>query len=254
MKLAKHLLILMSALLAFSAQAQDENKIQKLFQDAIQAMGGDAFMQVEGIVSEGNYFQFDRDGNSGGLVKYNDFTKLPDKSRFEIGNRKKARDITVFNLQTKEGWILEGQRDTRDATPDEMKDFRDAVKHSFDNIFRFRWKDAANKLFYMGTGDGDEVQFECVKLLDPENDEISIYFDRLSKLPARIQYESIDKNGVRWRHREEYSQWHVIQGINSPLRMDSFRNGKKYSQQFVIKISYNNRLADAFFSKPVPPK
>jgi hypothetical protein len=250
----KPLLILIYASLSLPLQAQDEAKIQKLFQDAIQAMGGDAFLKVEDIASEGNYFQFDRDGNSSGLIKYNDYTKLPDKSRFEIGNRKKARDITVFNLKTKEGWILEGQRDTREATPAEMKDFQNAVKHSLDNILRFRWQDPANKLFYIGTGDGNDVKLECVKLLDPENDEVNIYFDRMSKLPAKIQYESIDNNGIHWRHSEEYSQWHVIQDVKTPLRMDTFRNGKKFTQQFVIKLTYNNRLADEFFSKPVPPK
>ncbi len=254
MRMAKILLLLACALLARSAQSQDEAKIQKLFQEAIQAMGGDAYLKVEDMVSEGNYFQFDRDGNSSGLIKYFDYTKLPDKSRFEIGNNKKARDITVFNLSTKEGWILEGQKDTRQATPEEMKDFRDAVKHSIDNIFRFRYKDPANKLFYMGTGDGDDVKYECVKLLDPENDEVSIYFDRLTKLPAKIQYESVDKNGIHWRNTEEYSQWHVIQGVNTALRLDGYRNGKRNTQQFVLKIAYNNRLADGFFSKPVPPK
>jgi len=250
----RFLLILLSAFLSCPVQAQEEARIQKLFQDAIQAMGGETYLKVEDIVSEGNYFQFDRDGNSSGLIKFNDYTKLPDKSRFEIGNNKKARDVTVFNLKTKEGWVLEGQRDTREATPAEMKDFQTSVKHSLENILRFRWKDPANKLFYIGTGDGNEVQFECVKLLDPENDEVSIYFDRISKLPAKITYESIDNNGIHWRHMEEYSQWHVIQGVKTPLRMDTFRNGKKYTQQFVVKIAYNNRLADEFFSKPVPPK
>jgi hypothetical protein len=36
--------------------------------------------------------------------------------------------------------------------------------------------------------------------------------------------------------------------------MDTFRNAKKFTQQFVIKLTYNNRLADEFFSKPVPPE
>src|SRR5437867_7659698 len=104
--------------------SQDEEKIQKLFGDAIEAMGGETFLKVTDMVSEGNYFQFDRDGNSSGLIKYNDYTKLPDKSRFELGNKKKLRDVTVFNLEKNQGWILEGQKDTRDATAEEMKSFK----------------------------------------------------------------------------------------------------------------------------------
>src|SRR5512144_470922 len=93
-------LVLWFAPLGYS---QDEEKIAQLFNDAIRQMGGDAYLKVTDMVSEGNYFMFDNEGNSSGLIKYNDYTKLPDKSRFELGNRKKERDVTVFNLQKNEG-------------------------------------------------------------------------------------------------------------------------------------------------------
>jgi len=247
---------LAGALLALpvSSVAQDEEKIRKMFTDAVEALGGDAFMGVKDIVSEGSYFFFDRDGASSPLVKYFDWTKLPDKSRNEVGNSKKGRDVTVFNLAKNEGWILEGQKDTRAANPEEMKGFRDAVKHAVDNIFRFRWNDPANRLFYLGAGEGSDFQYEVVRILDPENDEVNVYFDRVGKLPAKIEYRSVDKQGVRYRHVEEYSQWHVIQGVKTPLRIDGFINGRKASQQFVLKIAYNNNLSDDFFVKPIPPK
>jgi hypothetical protein len=235
------------------ARGQDEAKIQKLFQDAIQAMGGDAFLNVTDMVSNGTFYLFDREGNSSDLVKFDDYTKLPDKNRSEAGNRKKERDVTVFNLEKKEGWILEGQKDTRDATPDEMEVFKNEVKHSLDTIFRTRYKDPENKLFYLGPSDAD-VQLEMVRLLDPENDEVTIYFDRLSKLPAKLEYQVVDKRGLHYRETQEFSQWHVIQGVNTPLRIDIARNGHKYIQQFVLKITYNTKLQDSFFSKPVPPK
>jgi hypothetical protein len=235
------------------ARGQDEGKIQKLFQDAIQALGGDTFLKVTDMVSNGTYYGFDRDGNSSGLTKFDDYTKFPDKSRFESGNKRKERDVTVFNLKKKEGWILEGQKDPRVATPDEMEGFKNDVKHSIDNIFRTRYQDPENKLFYLGPSDAD-VQLEMVRLLDPENDEVTIYFDRLSKLPAKIEYQVIDQRGIHYREAQEFSQWHKIQGVNTPLRIDLSRNGHKFIQQFILKITYNNGLQDSFFSKPVPPK
>ncbi len=249
-------MLIVAAALAFvpCGRAQDEEKIRKLFEDAIQAMGGDAFLKVKDMVSEGNYFQFSREGDSTGLIKFNDWTKLPDKDRNEIGNKKKLRDVVVYNLEKNEGWILEGQKPTRDATPEEMKEFRNSVKHNSDNIFRSRWKDPANKLFYMGPGEGADVRTETVKLLDPENDEVQIYFDRATKLPAKVEYKSMDKRGINLKIVDEFSQWHVVDGVKSPLRIDTYRNGFRFSQAFVTKITYNNNLADSFFSKPEPPK
>jgi len=243
-------------LLAFapSLEGQDEEKIKKLFEDAIAAMGGQAYLDVKDMVTDGNYFLFDRDGNSSGLIKYNDWTKLPNKSRNELGNKKKLKDVTVFNLDRNEGWILEGQKETRDATPEEMKSFRNAVKHALDNIMRTRWKDPANKLFYLGPGEGRDLQLDQVQLLDPENDTVTIFFHRIKRLPAKIEYKDVSARGVQVRHVEEYDQWHTIQGIYTPMRIDHFANGRKASQLFVNTITYNTSIPDATFTKPIPPK
>ena len=236
------------------SRGQDEGKIQKLFQDAIQAMGGETYLNVTDMVSEGQAFRFSHEGASSLPVKFADYTRFPDKSRFELGNRKKELDITVFNLGQNEGWILEGQKETREATPEEMDGFKNAMKHSIDMIFRFRYKDPANKLFYMGPGEGKDVTLDIVKLVDQENDDVLIYFDRISKLPAKIEYRDINDKGVRQHHIEEFTQWFMKQGVNTPLRVDGYLNGRRLSQQFLLKITYNNNLQDSFFSKPVPPK
>jgi hypothetical protein len=235
-------------------EAQDEVRIAQLFEDAIQALGGDTYLQVKDAVSEGNYFQFDRQGNNYPLIKFNDFTKLPDKSRYELGNRKKERTVTVFNLERNEGWILEGQKDTVEATPARMKEFKNSVKHSIETIFRYRYRDPANKLFYMGPGEGQEVTLELVKILDPENDEVTVYFDRVTKLPAKVEYVTIDKQGVRLRQVDEFSQWHSVQGVMTPLRVDGYVNKRQSYQSFVTSIRYNTDLSDAVFTKPIPPK
>jgi hypothetical protein len=217
-------------------------------------MGGEAFLGATDMVSEGQVFMFDLQGESSGLIKFIDYTKFPDKSRVEVGNKKRDLDITVYNLSKKEGWILEGQKATREANSDEMKEFKDDVNHSISNILRFRCKDPQNKLFYLGPGEGRDVTLEMVKLIDPENDEVTIYFDRISKLPAKLEFRRINSKGVRQRIVDEFSQWHMIQGVNVPMRIDSYVNGRRASQQFINKVTYNNNLQDSFFSKPIPPK
>jgi len=120
--------------------------------------------------------------------------------------------------------------------------------------FPFRYKDPQNKLFYLGPGEGADVRLEAVKLLDPENDEVTIFFDRASKLPAKIEYRSITSGALVLREVEEYSQWLVTQGVNGPLRIERYQNGFKSSLQYVVKISYNNNLPDSFFGKPETQK
>jgi len=232
------------------AEETPGEKIQALFEEAIAAMGGDAFMGVSDMVSEGQYFAFNNRGESSGLIKFTDYTKLPDKSRFELGNKKNELEITIFDLAKNEGWIIEGAREARDASEDEIKSFWAAANHSIDNVFRFRWKNPENKLFYLGPGDGADVTRDTVRLINPENDEVVIYFDRVSKLPVKIESQRINERGVRVRVTDEYSQWHKIQGVLTPMRIDSYTNGRRSSQQFLLKLTYNNNLRDDFFSKP----
>jgi hypothetical protein len=187
-------------------------------------------------------------------IKFVDYTRLPDKSHHESGNRKSELEITVFNLEKNEGWIYDPAKGTREAKPDEMKEFRNVVKHSMDTIFRYRYKDPENKFFYLGPGEGHDVTLEMVKILDPENDETTVYLDRISKLPAKIEYREVNSRGIRVRIVDEFSQWHMIQGVNTPMRVDSSINGRRGSQTFVLKITYNNGIPDSLFSKPIPPK
>jgi len=244
------ILIFCLMLPAASAQEAAGEKIQALFEDAIAAMGGDAYMGVSDMVSQGQYFAFNNRGESSGLIKFTDYTKLPDKSRFELGNKKNELEITIFDLAKNEGWIIEGAREARNASEDEMKSFWAAANHSIDNIFRFRWKDTENKLFYLGPGEGTDVTRDTVRLINPENDEVVIYFDRVSKLPVKIESQRINERGVRVRVTDEYSQWHKIQGVLTPMRIDSYTNGRRSSQQFLLKLTYNNNLQNDFFSKP----
>jgi hypothetical protein len=255
-KHVRKLLLVFSLIIVFVpfSRGQDEEKTKKLFQDAIQAMGGDTYLNVTDVASEGRTFAFNYEGASSLPVKFADSTKFPDKSRYELGNRKNELEITVFNLGKNEGWIYEPAKGVRDAKPEEMDGFRNTVKHSIDMIFRFRYKDPENRLFYMGAGEGKDVTLEIAKLVDPENDEVLIYFDRISKLPAKIEYRDVNSKGVRQRHVDEFSQWFMKQGVNTPMRVDRYLNGRRLAQHFLLKITYNNNLTDDFFSKPVPPK
>ena len=245
-------LIFCFMLASVHGQETNEEKIQTIFEEAIATLGGDAYMNVRNIVSEGQYFMFNSRGESSGLIKYVDYTKLPDKSHFELGNKKNEMEITIFDLEKNEGWIIEGERDVKEATENDIKSFWAAANHSIENILRFRWKDPQNKLFYLGAGDGTDVTRDVVKLINSENDEVIVYFDRVSKLPVKVESQRVNERGVRVRVTDEYSQWHKIQDVLTPMRIDSYTNNRRSSQQFILKLSYNDNIRDDLFTKPTP--
>jgi hypothetical protein len=254
MKKAAFFFSLILLTIAPMARSQDEEKIQELFQNAIQKMGGDAFLKYADLTTKGQRFYFNDRGENSGMIKFTSYTKFPDKRRYEEGNKKNELDITVFDLSKNVGWIQEGQKPVHEATGAEMKDFRDSMKHRLDGIFRFRYKDPNGSMYYLGPGEGHDVTLEMVKMLDSDNDEVTVYFDRISKFPAKIEYRRLTRKGVRQRVVEEFSQWHEIQGVNTPLRTDTFVNGRPAIQHFVTEAIFNGNLQDSLFTKPVPLK
>ena len=110
-------------------------------------------------------------------------------------------------------------------------------------------------LYYYGpddvTGSGE---LEAVEFLDATNSSVVIFFDLQSHLPTKMETHVTNQAGIRQKKETEFSNWHTIQGIHTPLRTDYFTDGEKSQQVFVEEISYNVAIPPSHFLEPVPKK
>ena len=232
-----------------------QEKARGTIEKSIEAMGGAKFRQVREMQSRGHYYIF-KAGQVVGTSKYTDQTRLPDKSRFQLGEGKN-KDLTVFDLAAGKGWHMEGKKDIKEATPEEMQQFRQAVRHSIDNLLRDRLREPGMSLFYYGREDvsgRDDV--EAVEMIDADNDSVLLYFDLKTHLPTRMEYVEADARGNRRKQATEFYVWHSIAGVMTPFRLDNFVEGQMASQLFLDDIVYNPSpgLSDSLFIKPSPDK
>jgi hypothetical protein len=256
MKIFKSVLVLSVLMFLPSLYAQKgsqdksgEKKALEAIERCVKALGGTAFLQVKDMKSSGKYYQF-RKGENTLPIMYQDYTRLPDKSRYETG-KGKNRDASVFDLAARKGWILEAGKGVREANKEEIDSFKKAVKHAIENVLRTRYKEPGVKLFYFGPEQvTSKKRAEAVQLLDEENDEVTIYIDLSNNLPLKLEYTEALPDGRKLKIEEEYSNWHSIQGVMTPLRIDTFADGNQASQRFIEKISYNNNFPDSLFGKP----
>lgn len=228
--------------------AQQNEKTKALIDRAIQAMGGSAYLSVKDYSAAGRYYMIEEDRQ--GWAEFTDQTRLPSKSRQELG-KKSDKETTIFDLDAGKGWIMQGDYDLKPATSEQIERFKRSVKHNLDNLFRFRIKEPGVSLHYFGSEIlNGRKPVEVVELIDAENDTVRIYFEESSGLPYRLAFEEIGRYGRKLRIFEEYSNWHEFQGVNTPLRVDRFTNGEPSSQVFVAKIAYNANLPDSLFAEP----
>ena len=234
--------------LNLSVGAQQNEKVQALVDRAIEAMGGDKYLSVKDYSSEGRYYVIRE--NRQGWAEFLDWTQLPSRSRFELG-KKSDKETTIFDLEAGKGWIMYGDFEVKPASEEQLEEFKRASKRSLENLFRFRIKEEGVTLHYMGAEIiNGRKPVEMIQLIDAENDILKIYFEESSGLPYRLEYDGVENHGRKVRIFEEYSNWHVIQGVKTPLRIDRLTAGEPSSQLFINKITYNSGLPNGLFIEP----
>lgn len=252
------LIVLLALLAGAAASAQEasqqsKDKVKALIDRAIEALGGPAYMAVKDYSALGRYYVIEEDRQ--GWTEFVDMTRYPSKSRQEMG-KKSDKETTVVDLEAGKGWILYGDFEVKPLTQEQIDRFKKSVNHNLDYILRFRLSEKGVTLHYFGSDliEGRKA-VEVVEVIDAENDSVRIAFDTSSGLPFRAEYVEIGKFGRKLRIAEEYSNWHVIEGVNTPMRTDRFTNEQPSAQIFITKIDYNVGLADNLFVEPtINPK
>lgn len=255
---ARPLLVLFgfSILTGAVVRGQDESgeeKARKVIASSIEAMGGEAYLNVTHVMSYGRYFAF-RKGRKA-FARFRDWTVYePVKWRFQLGEGKR-QSVQIFNLETGKAWSLEGEKYLEEMPEEAVQDFRRTAKKDLDLILRKRLNEEGMNLYYYGpddvSGSGD---IEAVEFLDSTNDSVVVFFDVETHLPVKTETHNTDKVGVRHKQEQEFSNWHVVDGVKTPLRYDVYVDGEVASQRFIEELTYNPAIPEGHFDEPVIPK
>jgi hypothetical protein len=250
-------LLLAAACLTASprAFAQDDNtvllpeqsaaKAKAILQQAIEALGGPVYLNVHDVTCEGRLSQFGHSGELNGFEHFVDYAQPPFKDRTE--NLPKRNIISVFNGD--KGWELD-RGGVSEATITDLATFQEDTKKDIDNILRHRIHEAGMIFRYGGLDVVDYKESDWVELVDSDNRTFRIAIARTDHLPVR---KVVDTRNANTRMRNEeieyYSNYHPINGIQTPYQITRERNGIKVYQVFFDKYEYNTSIPDSLFTK-----
>jgi hypothetical protein len=250
------LLLLVCACLTASprALAQDETvllpeqsaaKAKAILQQAIDALGGPVYLNVHDVTCEGRLSQFGHSGELNGFGHFVDYAQPPLKDRTE--NLPKRNIISVFNGD--KGWELD-RGGVSEATITDLATFQEDTKKDIDNILRHRIHEQGMIFRYGGLDVVDYQESDWVELVDSDNRTFRIAIARTTHLPVR---KVVDTRNANTRMRNEeieyYSNYHPINGIQTPYQITRERNGIKVYQVFFDKYEYNTSVPDSLFTK-----
>jgi hypothetical protein len=253
----------MTLLLAFSATAQNPpaqspgqkpvleivnedpsvKKARMLLDQMIQALGGQAFLNVQDMEQQGRSYTFHHGTPSGGSVYWR-FWKWPDKDRYELS---KQRDV-IYLYNGDQGWEIT-YKGTRAEDPDELKEYLRSREYSLNNVLRGWLKQPGTALFYEGVGLAQDKQVDKVTIINGKDQAVTLFIDQLTHLPVKKSYlvrdpESREKD----EEAEVYDNWRSEQGINTAHTIVGMRNGEMTRQRFIQSVSYNQGIPDSKFT------
>ncbi|HTW23183.1 MAG TPA: hypothetical protein VMD78_06265 [Candidatus Baltobacteraceae bacterium] len=229
----------------FLMPEQSAAKAKQLLQEAIEALGGNAYLNVHDTTCTGRLGGFDHSGELTGFDHFIDYQVPPDKERQE--NLPK-RNIIEVNSGDK-GWDLD-RGGVSEAPQTDIIEFEQGQKRDLDNILRYRIHEPDMIFRYGGPDIVDLKQADWVELVDSDNRTIRIALSTATHLPIRKVVDLRDpRTRMKTEEIEYYSNYHPVQGIQTPFQITRERNGIKVWQVFFDKCDYNTNLSDALFTR-----
>src|ERR1035437_263902 len=218
-------------------------KALQILNDMIRALGGDAYLNVRDTKTEGRAYAFYHGQPRGQSLEFWRFWEWPDKERVELT---KQRDVIELNVGDKGYEITYKGTATQD--PQQLQDYLRRRDHSLEWVIR-KWLGASDTMvLYNGTAMVEQQLVDQVTILNSTNDSVTLSVDPRSHLPVKKTYSYRDPLDRQFDEDSEvFSNYRLIQGIQTPLSVVRQRNGEMSGQRFVTSATYNNGFPPTMF-------
>jgi hypothetical protein len=209
----------------------------------VQALGGPAWLNMKNMERDGKVAAFFHGRPDLGTTDYFEFHQWPDHDRIEFT---KHRDVLQFYIG-RQGWEVT-YKGKHALDKDIVDDYMRRRDHSIETAVKVWMKDPNTILIYEGQHLAERHLAEQVTLISAQNEAITILMDEQTHLPLRRTFEwrdpeYHDKN----LDAEEYDDYHLIQGFQTPLTISRFKNDDMIRQYFITKVSFNENLPADFW-------
>ncbi len=240
-----------AAATATPAAANDE-KAEEIVRRATQALGGSAYLAVRTIIGRGYYSQFDK-GVALPPQTFIDYLVFPDRERTEFRG---ARGRAIQTNDRDRGWLYEqSTRSLVDMRPEQVADFKLAMRTSTDSLLRGWWRKEGARLTYLGRREaGLAKRNEAVRVTYPDGFTVDYEIGVKDGLPAKTMYKRKNAEGEEVTEEDRFASYQTINGLTVPFVIDHYREGAQSSRINYQSVEFNAAIPDTLFAKPASIK
>lgn len=237
-------LLLLACALTATAQTpagsagNNSDKARAALNAMVQALGGEHWLSIRNSYVEGSLSAFYEGKPTGVNVRYWQWT-TPAEERMDLSEKTHDEHNWVQIYTGQQCWEI-----TYQGRKPMEKDVCDSAirreQHSIQTAVRVWMKNPSTLLIYDGQSLSERHLAVQVTLLDEGNDSITIQMDAETHLPLSCSWT--------WRDPvyhdkdtdvEEYAEYHLIDGLQTPFTITRLHNGELVQQRFVLKAAYD---------------
>jgi len=219
-------------------------KAKAILDQAIHALGGDAYLNWKGVKQEGRAYSFHNgEPNSMGTLFWR-FKKFPDKERVEL--TKKRDVIQVFNGDKGYEITYKGVRNLDQK--DELEPVLRRRHYSLEVVLREWLNQPGVALFYEGQTVAAQKETDQVTIMNAKNEALTLNFEINTHLPVKKSFVWRDPTDKQRNVEEEiYDNYRLTEGIMTPYDVTRIFNGDMAAQSFLTSTTYNQPMEDSLF-------
>ncbi|MBZ5634375.1 MAG: hypothetical protein LAO55_14735 [Acidobacteriia bacterium] len=236
-----------------------EARGKKVVDDAIAALGGQKFLNMQDRIEKGRAYSFFHDQISGLSVAkiYTRYIYVaPDRTGIDLGIQEReafGKNEDYYVLFRQEGAWEVTFRGPKELEKDRVQRYRDTTLNNVLYIFRQRLHEPGIIFESQGSDVVENQPVDVVNITDSHNRVVRVYFHQTTKLPVQQSWVWRDPET---KEREEevtrFSRYRQTGGIQWPQQMRRERNGEKVYEIFSESVTMNQELADNLFAVPGP--
>lgn len=234
---------------------------KRVIDEAVAALGGDRFLQMQDRVETGRAYSFYRQELSGlSLAKI--YTRYLVRPEPPVPDYIGVREREAFGKHQESAILFtDGQgydityRGARPLPDNLLERFKESTLRNVFYILRQRLGEPGLSFESRGADVVENQPVEIVDITDNDNRVVTVYFNQLTKLPVRqVTYRRDPHTNLRIEEVTRFSKYRDVGGVMWPYDIQRERDGEKIYEMYSDSVVIDQDLKDDLFTLPADMK
>ena len=228
-----------------SPDTNDPQAGRKLLDKMVEALGGQAWLDRKDYSATGQTGTFYKNAANPYVTQFERYIRLqPFGERVIIVSKQGVfipttkRDVAAI-WTTDKGYEVT-YKGKKEIPEKDEREFFLYENHSLDKVMLEWLKQPGVLITYEGTELLERKVADKVSILTASNDGVTLDLDEFTHLPISLTFQWRDPTYKDFNTEiQQYNDYHMVEGIMTPLTLTRLHNGDMTSQVFLKEVHYN---------------